>query len=393
MTATSPSILRPRGSGTEKRPRRRTLDPTRWTPAVGLAVAGGAPIAGPRLGFPGDDDDRSAWISGSVSVALHAGLLGAIFLTAWLSPKVIEEQTIEVTLLEPEYEPVELPGSNEPSAGPVALAARAPASAAAMAAAMAAAAEAPTPDQLDLSARELQMAQLDARAPTALDRQPVDVERLEAQPDTAVAPRPLDVATLSPVAVDASDLAAPKVDMSAPTAIESAAPTAVSAPQAFAGYQEVAGAQYAGQAATSGTVAPEGASGAYAGQVGVDTGIAGAYAGGGGGGGTGTGSGVPSVECLRSAYVHRYMKEVERRTYARWEHPPDIPTDSTVKLRFKLDVTGSPTAVEFVEATNDQLGSSAVQALRTAAPFPAMDPNVRCLAERNLTATFIANPS
>jgi hypothetical protein len=358
-------------------------------------VAGGADA--PPLGFRSDDDERRTWISGSLSIGLHVLLLGAIFVSAWLTPETLVEERIEVTLLEPEPEPVELPGSNDPSGGgPKALAARAPASAAALAASLSAA-DAQAPEALDdLSAQALEMANLAAaRPPTEIQRRALDAGRVEAQAEAAPAPRALDVATLSPVEIDPAALSAPKLDFAAPRAIDSAAPSAMTAPQAFAGYRDVGSTEYAGQAATVGTPATGTGSGSsYPGRVGVDTGVAGAFAAGtGGGGGSGTGTGVPTVECLRSAYVVRYMDEVKNRTYARWEAPPETPADSVVKLRFKLDVTGSPTAVEFIEAASEELGASTVQALRSAAPFPAMDSNVRCLAERKLTLTFTANPT
>ncbi|MGH0037463.1 MAG: hypothetical protein ACQGVK_20745 [Myxococcota bacterium] len=387
---------RPNTRGARADKRRRALDPSRWVPAPALATAG-APDA-PPLGFRGDDDERHTWISGSLSIGFHVLLLGAIFVSAWLAPESVLEETIEVTLLEPDPEPVELPGSNDPSGGgPKALAARAPASAAALAASLAAA-DAQAPEALDeLSARALEMADLAAaRAPTEIERRALDAGQVEAQAEVAPTPRPLDVATLSPVAVDPSALAAPRLDFSAPRAIDTAAPSAISAPQAFAGYQDVGNTRYDGQASAVGTPLPSARGGsAQAGRVGVDTGVTGALVGGtgAGGGGDGTGTGVPTVECLRSAYVVRYMDEVKNRTYARWKAPPETPEDSVVKLRFKLDVTGSPTAVEFVEAASEELGGTTVQALRAAAPFPAMDARVRCLAERRLTLTFTANPS
>jgi len=64
-----------------------------------------------------------------------------------------------------------------------------------------------------------------------------------------------------------------------------------------------------------------------------------------------------------------------------------------VKLRFQIDVTGTPTRVESVAAPSEELGRSAVEALRAAAPFPAMDASNRCLAEWTVIGTFTANPT
>jgi TonB family protein len=76
---------------------------------------------------------------------------------------------------------------------------------------------------------------------------------------------------------------------------------------------------------------------------------------------------------------------------ARWKLPPGVPADQSVKLRFRLDVAGSASAIELVRATSNALGASAIDALRAASPFPPLPDRARCLAQYGLTGRF-TNP-
>jgi len=62
-----------------------------------------------------------------------------------------------------------------------------------------------------------------------------------------------------------------------------------------------------------------------------------------------------------------------------------------VTLRFNLDAAGSASRVSLVDATDNALGASAVDALRSAAPFPPMPSDARCLSQVPIVATF-SNP-
>lgn len=363
--------------------------------ALRPAPAGVVPTdVAPELGMREPESARGAILSGSIATLVHAGVIAALFLFAWLAPEVIEEQLIPVTIFN---EPVELPGSNDPApVAPKSLDARAPASAAALAAALAATPVAETaPKQAaDLSARAIDMQQLNtARAPTQIDRRQLQAARVEARSIDAaeLAPTRLDVATLSPTRVTPTEIAAPRVQTSAPRAIDTRAPTALAAPQAFADYQNIERREYAGRAADA-RASVRGATTTSTASVGIDTTVSGAFLGG-SGSGAGTG-GVPgTVACMESAYVVRYLSLIESRTEERWQYPDGTKPNSVVKIRFQLDVTGTPTRVEFVEASDPGLGRTAVEALRSAAPFPPMDDNVRCMAEWVLTATLTANAS
>ena len=59
--------------------------------------------------------------------------------------------------------------------------------------------------------------------------------------------------------------------------------------------------------------------------------------------------------------------------------PPGLSPDQGVTLNFRIDAAGSATRVAVVRASDNALGASAVDALRTAAPFPPMNA-VRCAA-------------
>jgi TonB family protein len=61
-------------------------------------------------------------------------------------------------------------------------------------------------------------------------------------------------------------------------------------------------------------------------------------------------------------------------------------------LSWKLDPSGSATNVQLVNASTNEIGSSVVDALRAASPFPPMPDRVRCLANRRLTGTFLLTP-
>ena len=95
--------------------------------------------------------------------------------------------------------------------------------------------------------------------------------------------------------------------------------------------------------------------------------------------------------CLEQPAVRSYLDEVQRRTIERWVLPPGVDGGRKVTLRFHLDVAGSASRVSIVSAEDNALGASAVDALRSAAPFPPMSEEVRCLAGQRIKGTF-SNP-
>jgi TonB family protein len=104
----------------------------------------------------------------------------------------------------------------------------------------------------------------------------------------------------------------------------------------------------------------------------------------------GTGSGLlpdgAAQDCLQRPEVKVYMDQVYSRVYTRWTLPHGI-ANVRVTLRFAIDVAGSASSIQLVNGDN-ALGASAIDAMRTASPFPPMPDRARCLATRNLLATF-----
>ena len=94
------------------------------------------------------------------------------------------------------------------------------------------------------------------------------------------------------------------------------------------------------------------------------------------------------MRCLESASVQRYLDGVRLRTRQRWIVPPGIAPNAEVSLRFALDAAGLATSMEAVGGANPGLAESAVQALRSASPFPPMNDANRCLTDKRILLTF-----
>jgi hypothetical protein len=109
-------------------------------------------------------------------------------------------------------------------------------------------------------------------------------------------------------------------------------------------------------------------------------------------GGEGTVLGGDASDCDERPEVRAYREQVRQRTLARWVAPPSVTRGAKATLSWKLDPSGSATAVQLVNASTNEIGSSVVDALRAASPFPPMSDRVRCLANRRLTGTFLLTP-
>jgi len=109
-----------------------------------------------------------------------------------------------------------------------------------------------------------------------------------------------------------------------------------------------------------------------------------------GSGGTGE-SVLSETACFQKPEVQAYIDQVQGRTLEHWVLPPNVAAGQQVTLRFKLDVAGSASNVSLVRASDNALGLSAVDALRSASPFPALPDAARCLVRVPITATF-SNP-
>jgi TonB family protein len=342
--------------------------------AAGLEPLAASAGTAPSLVLRDPDSSKSSVISGSITTFLHVAAFGVLLLLAWLAPPV--EQLIEVRIIR------ELPGSNaEPAPARKVLKSRArrtPIAAAQRVSAQAVA----QPRVLNLSAEQLRLNELrKATAPQTVQRRQVVSQRTEVRSiDTRVHASKVDLSKLTTVTAP-TDLVAPVIDLDGPRKIDPGA--AVKQPENFAVVPDVKPVEY-----TSGApfqiLTEEMPSGDVQ-QFDFDTDI-GAFAGGEGTGGTGSAEGT--VRCMESAFVLRYLDGVRIRTQQRWQVPAGVPQDATVRVKFMLDASGTATRVEFVGDTDPLLGTSAVEALRAASPFPPMDDNVRCLAGQRLSGRF-----
>jgi hypothetical protein len=102
----------------------------------------------------------------------------------------------------------------------------------------------------------------------------------------------------------------------------------------------------------------------------------------------GTGSGAYERDCLQRPEVTAYMEAMRKRVYARWVVPAEASGNRKIQLRIKLEAGGSLISVENAQGSDQLLGTSAMEALRAAAPFPPMSGPTRCLAQRHLMTTW-----
>lgn len=348
--------------------------------ADALRNAGAAPVtAGPApdLSMREPEGAQRTVVSGSIAALLHAAAVAALIGFAAAAPEVVEELTREVKILK------ELPGSNNPAPRQVSARRVSTPRAAARQVARAEPVKA-----VPVEAKALTLDQLEAaKAPKQLDRRAAESKRVEAKNTARVEAQSVDLSQIKPIDVS-TDLKAPKVDIQVPKAIVQGEAIEMSAPQVFESFVEASSAEYSDQALDGETLA--------AGTAGVDsrfaeTGIEfDGYTDYGDGQVGGVAGGEPgTVACMDSAFVGRYLDRVEDRTYRRWVIPPGTAPGIRVVLRFELDASGSVTRVSADGSTNETLATSAVQALRSASPFPAMDDAVRCLDGKRLKSTFI----
>lgn len=332
-------------------------------------AAGAADL--PGLAMPEPDDPRSILVSSAVSALLHLLVIGAIAGLGYLAQQAVEE-VIPVVIFN---EPVELPGSNEPSPLPVPKLLSAPMARAvplALEPATLAAVPAPTvvAPSLDLTtAQSLDLAELTS-APLAV------------QADISPTPSAADIRAIQPLEVSAADLVAPRVDLSGPTQTAPRTATNLAAPKAFDSLSLLNATQYKGavSALPTATGGIEG-TGPF-----VATGVSAEYLAAGFAGGDPNAMGT--VPCLQSAFVQRYLDEMERRTQARWEFPLDSGPDDFVVFSIAVDQSGSIAKLDLVESSDPIYAQRAMTAFESASPFPPLNDNNRCLTERIFKLTF-----
>ncbi len=359
-----------------------------------VALTPGTAGATPAFAYPGygsgeSDDSRRTLVSGSLSALIHLGALGVLLLLASLAP-VIDDELIPVQLLRDDGTP------EEAAPAPKALAERRSRH------------YAPAPQTLApqivnprvvaaaspaVHAEALEMGAVGSvAAPTAIDHSTRVVERVSAVNSAARARvASVDVARVAAPAVRGpTQLDAPVGPSVGPRQVEATD----AAPSMGLGSLRIGDGD--GSSVREGVLSRRDVLGSPDGAllVSVDTAIGDSYLRGTGGSGTSvTGGGVSPAEraCIARPEVAAYMQGIHDRVVERWILPPGLDANRSVKLRFRLDVAGSATSVSLVEADDNALGASAVDALRAASPFPPMPEAVRCLSDFSLIGTF-TNP-
>jgi TonB family protein len=344
----------------------------------------------PALEFPGltleePESSRRAVVAGSLASFLHLGTMGFLVLLASLAP-VIDEDLIPVQLLQEE------PELDEPAPAPKALAERRMPN-------FAPSVQAVQPQVVNprvvaeaspsLSAEALQMDSVSAVvAPVQISRATAVVERVSAVKSIASArASAVDTGVVGGPAVRGPIRAVGPVGPSVGPRQVAVASTGTSM---GTGTLEVGG----GSSVREGVLSTRDVLGSPDGAplVRVDVSVGEGYLGGSGGSGTGTGTGgSSSSSCIARPEVQAYMGDLKDRTIERWTLPPGLEKNQEVVVRFQLDVAGSATRISVVRASDNALGASAVDALRTASPYPPLPDRVRCLARSPITATF-TNP-
>jgi TonB family protein len=378
-----------------------------------LAFRPGSQVA-PAAAFPGfvetdEDDRRSRWISGSLALLLHGSLIAGLVLYTWLNPTVIED-VIPVQLLKEEA-----PKPKPPPPPPVARVEPTPAPSPApeppkeKPAPVPKENPAPAPKAL-AERRTVDFApQAQAVAPQVINPSVVakaapaiDAKKLEGV--GVVAPREIahatTVASVSPIASIAPAQAS-KIDIGSASPalrgpVEVAAPVGQSAgPRQVvtSGATVGTGTQVTnlgGSSVREGVVTGRDVLGSANGAplASINTRVGDGNLRGDGGTGDGQGGGGGAEDCDRRPEVQSYLEAVKAGMKSRWDIPTGVEAGQSVALRFMLDVSGSVRSAEVVSASDARLSESAVSALRSASPFPAMPDRVRCLAGRAQIGTF-----
>jgi hypothetical protein len=378
------------------------------------ARAGAAPrLSFPGFSTPGPEGRGRRLLAGLAAIGVHAVLIGGLLLAERIFPPQEKEKPIAVALLPPPPPPAPKPPPPEPRVERAPTPAPTPAP---RPAPTPVAKREPAPAPAPKALAERRSVQFAPQA-QAIQPQVVNPTVIARAAPAVAAPR-LDVNTVSSVT-------APREIASAPLAVESvqAAPSPVAAvvskvdlgatgAPALRGpidAQAPVGASVgprpvvaSGSTVGTGTATTGDGSSVREGRLSsrdvlgtsdgprlanVDTRVGQGNLKGPGGTGTVLGGGDP--DCDTRPEVRAYMDQIKQRTLARWATTGNAPPGRVrARLRFQVDVGGSASRVEMISADDPRVGSSVVDALRAASPFPPMSDRVRCLADSQLTATF-----
>jgi len=363
------SILRPRNQ--HKRTRQRV-----GAAFVQAAAAGGVAPDFP-MNFHDPDEGKSTLATGGVSAAIHFGAIALLFLFASLNPEIVEE-IIPVQLLREEAPKVPAPARR-------ALAERRKLD-------FAPAMQTVQPQIVNqrviaeaapaVHAEMLKMDSLNAAAaPTQVKRASIDVDRVSAVGA---------VGGYQASKVEVNHAAGPAVR----GPINAVGPVGPSV-----GPRKVAGtdgnsfgtgslAINQGSSVRDGVLTSRDVVGSPTGAVlvSVDTAVGEGNLSGPGGTGTGLLADGTATDCIKRPEVTSYIANLQQRIYSRWSLPYGV-KDVRIVLRFAIDVAGSASSIQLVKGDN-AIGASAIDAMRSSSPFPPMPDRVRCLANKNINATF-----
>jgi len=350
------------------------------------------PLQGARAAYayPGMDtieseDSRRPLVTSFLAALLHLSILGILIYLASLAP--IQEVLIPVQLLK---ETVETPDA--PAPAPKALAERRMANFSPQVQSVA-------PQIINprviaaarvVKAEALEMDTLDpARAPTQIDRQLMNVERVE-RIESIVAAR---VQAVDIPSAQSSSVRGP-VKIHVPN-LPSVGPRQIDVTTPLKSMGTSTMKIGSGSSVREGVASSRDVVGSVTGDVlfSIDSEVGEGYLGGLGGTGTGRGGYAPvpgELTCGQRAEVRLYIDKIRQRTIDLWSLPPGT-QNGVVKLRFRVDVAGSASGIEFIHADNNALGASAVDAMRAASPFSPMADQVRCLSNQNIIGTFSAD--
>ena len=373
MSTAQQLMIRPRRVRSGPR-RARRIAAVFTPPASGQAAALTFPI-----GFHEPESSKRTLVTGSLAALLHFGVVATLVFLASLAP-VIEEVLIPVQLLHDEP-----PAPDEPAPAPKALAERRSLD---FAPARAVMPQIVNPnvfaDALPaVNAEALEMeAVASVIAPTQIQRSHTVVEHVSAvQSSAAARATALDIASVGVPAVRGP------VKLGAPIG-PSVGPRAIAVASTSATLGSATLDIGSSSSVREGIVSTRDVRGSSTGAllVSVDTEVGEGFLG--GAGGTDTGSGTGAGRCNDRPEVQAYLAQIKSRMWQRWKLPPGVPVNERVMLRFKLDVAGSASAVHVVKASDNALGASAVDAMRSASPFPPIPEAARCLAQGRIRATF-----
>jgi len=366
----------------------------------------------PRFAFPGlsipepENRRRRLFATGLAAVA-HATVFAALFAVAMLSPEPEKEQPLPVQLLkeppppppppkvEARVEPTPAPAPApipkphvEPAPAPKALAERRSVNFQPSAQAVAPQVVNPTVIAQAAPVVAAPTVKFDAgsvAAPREIKSAAAPIDAVAAVSSVA-APRAaqFDVSASGPTLRGPRDADAPAGPSVGPKAVTTGGDSAGTGPVKVGNGSSVAQGRISSRDVAG---SPDGSPLAD-----VNTRVGQGYMHGPGGQGTEIGGG--SADCRDRAEVKAYLAQLKDRTLARWTSPHDVPDgELTATLRWKLDVGGSVSQATLLNSADPRLGSSVVDALRSASPFAPMSDRVRCLAGEPIVGTFILDRS